>query len=63
MAVIKNGLYYSYIITSQFYSAIRLINNNNIFNKLNIVVKLVDIIIGIECYISGDASFYTANYY
>jgi len=60
---IKKGLYYNYTITSQSYSAAKLINNNNIFNKLDIVIKLIDIIIGIKCNTGGDASFYTTNYY
>jgi len=59
----RRGLYYSYTITSQSYSVVRLVNNSNAFNKLDIVVELVDTIIGVECYIGGDASFYTTNYY
>ena len=65
-AVIRRGLYHSYIITSQSYSAARLINSSNGFNKLDIVVELVelvDAIIGAECYTGGNASFYTTNYY
>jgi len=61
--VIKRGLYYSYTIISQSYSAARLINSNNIFNELDAVVKLIDAIIGAECYIGGDAFFCTTNYY
>ena len=56
-AVMKKGLYYSYIITSQSYSAVKLISNNNSFNKLNIIVKLVNAIIGAECYTDSDAFF------
>ena len=58
--VIKRGLYYSYIIISQPYSAARL-NDSNSFNKLDAVVKLVDAIIGVGYYIGGNASYIT-NY-
>ena len=63
---IRRGLYYSYIITSQSYSAVRLISSGNGFNKLDAVaelVELVDAIIGAECYIGGNASFYMTNYH
>jgi len=62
MAVIKKGLYYSYIITSQFYSVARLISNSSGFNKPDIVVELVDNIIDVEYYIGGNTSFYITNY-
>ena len=71
MVVIKRGLYYSYTITSQSYSAVKLISGSNGLNKLNAAVKsvdatidiIIDVIINTECYIGGDSSFYTINYY
>ena len=70
MAVIR-GLYYSYIITSQFYLIARF-NSINTFNKLDIAVELnivvelvaelVDIIIVVEYHI-GSTAFYITNYY
>jgi len=62
MAAIRRGLYYSYIITSQSYSAARLISNSSGFNKLDAVAELVDNIIGIEYYIGGNTSFRITNY-
>ena len=81
IVVMRRGLYYSYIITSQSYSLARLISGSNGFNELDTaaelaatvvdvavdvvvdaVVKLVDAIIDAECYIGGDAFFYTTNY-
>jgi len=73
MIVIK-GLYYSYIITSQFYlTAKSIINGINAFNKLytiiepNIIVglavELVDIIIIAKCYTGSTVFFYISNYY
>ena len=59
----RRGLYYSYIITSQSYSVVRLISSVNGFNKLDIVVELVDNIIGVEYYIGGNTSFYITSYY
>ena len=65
----RRGLYYSYIITSQSYSAARPISDSNSFNKLDIAAELVytiidttidviiDIIIDTECYIGGDSFF------
>ena len=62
----RRGLYYSYTITSQSYSAVRLISSSNGFNKPDAAVEpveLVDAIIGAECYTGGNASFYITNYY
>ena len=59
---IRRGLYYSYIIISQFYSTARLISSSG-FNKLNIIVKLADATINIEYYIGSNAFFYIINYY
>ena len=56
---IRRGLYYSYIITSQSYSAVRLISSGNGFNKLDAVAELVDNIIDAECYIGSAASYIT----
>jgi len=67
------GLYYSYIITSQFYLIRFITNNINAFNKLDIVVELdivvklvielLDTIIVIERYIGSTTFFYITNYY
>jgi len=62
-AAIKKDLYYSYIITSQSYSVVKLVNSSKTFNKLDVAVKLINAIIGAEYYIGGDASFRIANYY
>jgi hypothetical protein len=66
----RRGLYYSYIITSQSYSAVRPISGSNGFNKPDTAVELadaiidtiIDIIIDAECYI-GSNSFYITNHH
>ena len=68
--VIRRGLYYSYIITSQSYSAAKLINSSNSLNKLDTAAELadtiidiiIDIIIDAECYIGSNSFFYTTNH-
>jgi hypothetical protein len=65
----RRGLYYSYTITSQSYSAVRLISGSNSLNKLDAAVELADTIIDIiidaiidaEYYIGGN-SFYITNH-
>ena len=61
--MIKKGLYYSYIITSQSYSIVKLVSDSKTFNKLDILVKLADAIIGTKHYIGNNTSLYTTNYY
>ena len=62
MAATRRGLYHSYIITSQSYSAARPISSGNDFNEPDAAVEPVDAIIGAECYTGGDASFRTTNH-
>ena len=61
-AVMRRGLYHSYIITSQSYSVARLISGSNGFNELDAAAEPADDTTGTECYTGGDASFYTTNY-
>ena len=62
-AAIKKDLYYSYIITSQSYSVVKLVNSSKTFNKLDVAVKLINAIIGAECYIGSNTSFCTTNHH
>jgi len=61
MAATRRGLYHSYTITSQSYSA-RPISGSNGFNEPDAAAEPVDDITDAECYIGGDASFCTTNY-
>jgi hypothetical protein len=66
----RRGLYYSYTITSQSYSAARPISGSNGLNELDAAAESVDAITDITTdaiidaeYYTGSDFFYTTNYH